>query len=499
MSVGSGGLLGRIAIHYKLVSPDQLAGAIREQGRLGNRKRLGELLLELGFVSREQLDWLLQAQDQLLAKQREQKQQEQQELQEEHAIATDGGRSIIQPQASDAPRTRAKPSVPPPVAEPMPPPVAPAPPVPAAPASSAAAAPGGDRTLDRILTQAVKLRASDVHLHAGSPIQMRVGGRLLPAKTPPLDAAETERLLFSILEPGQRTRLTEKLDLDFAYSIAGTGRFRGSAYRQQRGFDAVFRPIPPEPPTLDGLGLPSSLAKLITFHQGLVLVTGPAGCGKSSTMAALVNLINEERRDHIITVEDPIEYLHPAKRCVVNQRQVLRHTESFATALRAALREDPDVIAIGELRDLETVSLAITAAETGHLVLATLHTSNAIRTINRVLDVFPPKQQPQIRAMVSESLRAIVSQRLVTTTDGSRRVPALEILIVNPAVSNLIRDEKTFQIKSILQTGRAQGMCTIDDSLAELVRAGTVTREEARRHSEDARALGSKPPVAVGA
>ncbi|MEE9292769.1 MAG: ATPase, T2SS/T4P/T4SS family, partial [Acidobacteriota bacterium] len=213
----------------------------------------------------------------------------------------------------------------------------------------------------------------------------------------------------------------------------------------------------------------------------------PGGCGKSSTLASFVDIINEERKDHILTIEDPIEYLHPSKRCVVNQRQVVRHTESFARALRAALREDPDVIAIGELRDLETIALALTAAETGHLVLATLHTNNTIRTINRLVGVFPPNQQSQIRTMISESLRAIVSQRLVVTSDGKRRVPAIEVLVINKAVGNLIRENKTFQIRSTLQTGSAQGMCMLDGSLADLVKAGTISKEEALRNCEDPR------------
>jgi twitching motility protein PilT len=348
---------------------------------------------------------------------------------------------------------------------------------------------GSPAQLDQILTKAMQLHASDVHLHTGLPIQMRMSGRLLKSNGAPLEPAQSEALIMEILTESERAQFTAHNDLDFAYAIPGVGRFRGNVYRQRRGVDAILRPIPPEPPTLEQLGLPTSLARLTAFHQGLVLVTGPAGCGKSSTLAALINLINEERPDHIITVEDPVEFVHRSKSCVVNQRQVRKHTETFASALRAALREDPDVICIGELRDLETISLAITAAETGHLVLGTLHTNDAGRTINRILDAYPPDQQSQIRAMISESLRAIVSQKLVPTVDGSRRVPALEILLVNIAVSNLIREERVFQLRSVMQTGRNLGMCLFDDSLLELVKSGTISKETARRHCEDPKAF----------
>ena len=306
-------------------------------------------------------------------------------------------------------------------------------------------------------------------------------------------------MIREVLTPEQLGALDAHGQVDFAYTIPGIGRFRSNAYRQQRGLDAVFRAIPPEPPTLADLGLPDNLARFCNYHQGMVLVTGPAGCGKSSTLAALLRIINEDRHDHIITVEDPIEYIHRSKLCVVNQRQVGRHTGSFARALRAALREDPDVIALGELRDLETISLALTAAETGHLVIATLHTSNAIRTINRILGVFPPEQQDQIKTMVSESLRAVISQRLVTRADGQGRVPALEVLVCNKAVGNLIRDNKTFQIRSVLQTGATHGMCLLDASLADLVKKGVITAEEAARNAEDpAKFLAPKPQAPPG-
>ena len=292
--------------------------------------------------------------------------------------------------------------------------------------------------------------------------------------------------MLAALSAEQRAALDERGQLDFA--LPGPGRRPLPRQRLPRS-SAASTPcsahIPAEPPTLEDLGLPTTLAKFTNYHQGLVLVTGPANCGKSSTLAALVRILNEERRDHILTIEDPIEYVHESKRCVVNQRSVGPHTGSFARALRAALREDPDVIVIGELRDFETVSLALTAAETGHLVLGTLHTNGAVRTINRIVGVFPADQQEQVRSMVSESLRAVVSQRLVTTADGSGRVPALEILVVNKAIGNLIRENKTFQVQSQLQMGASQGMCMLDDSLNQLVKEKVVTKEEALRHAED--------------
>jgi twitching motility protein PilT len=454
-------LMGRIAVSAKLITQEQLLEALRAQDHLGANKRLGDILLELCFISQAQLDWLVRAQATVVQRQQQAETEELRQKQQEQQAQQESGEQ----QQSFTERGAATSATVPP-AEPS-------------------ALPQGERMLDRILTKAMHLRASDVHLHAGLPIQMRVGGRLLRANGAPLDPAQSESLIMEILTPEERAAFTAHNDLDFAYAIPSVGRFRGNVYRQRRGVDAVFRPIPLEPPTLEDLGLPSSLAKLTGYHQGLVLVTGPAGCGKSSTLAALINLINEDRPDHIITVEDPVEFVHRSKTCVVNQRQVRKHTGSFASALRAALREDPDVIAIGELRDLETISLAITAAETGHLVLGTLHTNDAARTINRILDAYPPDQQSQIRAMISESLRAIVSQKLVPTVDGSRRVPALEILLVNIAVSNLIREERVFQLRSVMQTGRNLGMRLFDDSLLELMRAGTISRETARKHCDD--------------
>jgi twitching motility protein PilT len=318
---------------------------------------------------------------------------------------------------------------------------------------------------------------------------MRVSGKMVPWEGASPDAQAAEAMLLSALDGATRSELQKLGQIDTCLSYDGLGRFRANVYKQQRGLDGVFRVISAKPPTLDGLGLPRAVAKLTTYHQGMVLVTGPTGCGKTSTLAALVDLINEERKEHVLTIEDPIEFLHAPKRAVINQRSVKKHTESFARALRAALREDPDVIVIGELRDLETISLALTAAETGHLVLATLHTENSMRTINRIVGAFPADQQEQVRTMLSESLRAVLSQRLLARADGNGRVAALETLIVTKAVSNLIRENKVFQIQSILQTGATHGMGLLDQSIKEHVKAGTVSKEEGLRHCSDPKLL----------
>lgn len=338
--------------------------------------------------------------------------------------------------------------------------------------------------LEEILAGGISNHASDVHLHAGGALKQRINGEFIVSEGT-VDSDAVERMVAAALTPEQREVLGRDGELDFCLELPGIGRFRANAYRQQRGLDAVFRTIPDKPPTLEDLGLPEELKKYTDFHQGMVLVTGPAGCGKSATLAALVNHINEQRSEHILTVEDPIEILHPSKNCLVNQRHAGHHTSSFARALRGALREDPDIIVIGELRDLETISLAMTAAETGHFVLATLHTANAVRTVNRMIGAFPSNEQDQVRAMLSESLRAVLSQRLVPTADGKSRVPALELLVINRAIGNLIRDEKTVQIRSSMQTGRSHGMYLLEQSLNDLVAAGTITREVALELAEE--------------
>ncbi len=327
--------------------------------------------------------------------------------------------------------------------------------------------------------------ASDVHLGVNAPPVWRLHGILQPIwpGAAKLTSDDTAALAEGFLTDAQKIQLNERGDADFAYANA-FGRFRASVVRQRLGIDLVFRIINTNVRTMDELGLPESLKLLTRYQNGLILVTGPVGSGKSTTLAALVEQVNIERREHIITFEDPIEYIFEPKGCHITQREVHTHTRSFGAAFRGALREDPDVIMVGEMRDLETISLAITAAETGHLVLGTLHTSNASRTLDRLLDVFPVDQQEQIRIMVSESLRGIVSQQLVPRADGKGRVLALETLTNTPAVANVIREAKTFMLPGIIQTGKKQGMQAMDDALATLAERGLITRDEAEARAE---------------
>jgi twitching motility protein PilT len=333
--------------------------------------------------------------------------------------------------------------------------------------------------------------ASDVHLGVNAPPLWRLHGILQPIwpDAAKLTSDETAALAEGFLTDAQRVRLNERGDADFAYANA-SGRFRSSVVRQRLGIDLVFRIINTKVRTMDELGLPESLKLLTRYQNGLILVTGSVGSGKSTTLAALVEQVNLERREHIITLEDPIEYIFEAKGCHITQREVHTHTRSFSAALRGALREDPDVIMVGEMRDLETISLAITAAETGHLVLGTLHTSNASRTLDRLLDVFPVDQQEQIRIMVSESLRGIISQQLVPRADGKGRVLALETLTNTPAVANVIREAKTYMLPGIIQTGKKQGMQLMDDALAALAKRGLINSEEAEARAEQKQAVG---------
>jgi twitching motility protein PilT len=339
--------------------------------------------------------------------------------------------------------------------------------------------------VDQYLQIAQESAASDIHLGVNAqPIWRRNG--ILEAiwlQADILTAADTEALAMGFLNDEQKAILHDRGDVDFAYATS-FGRFRASVVRQRIGIDLVFRIISTKLRSMDELGLPESLKLLTQYHNGLVLVTGSVGSGKSTTLAALVEEVNRNRHDHIITLEDPIEYIIESKGCHVTQREVHSHTRSFGAALRAALREDPDVIMVGEMRDLETIQLAITASETGHLVMGTLHTGNAARTLDRVLDVFPVDQREQIRIMVSESLRGIISQQLVPRVDGGGRALALEILTNTPAVGNLIREAKTYMLPGVMQTGKKQGMKLMDDSLMELYDAGLISQEEAYVRAE---------------
>src|SRR5229473_1576536 len=334
--------------------------------------------------------------------------------------------------------------------------------------------------VDEYLSIGQRAGASDIHLGVNAPPLWRLHGTLQPIwpDAPRFDSGQTLALAEGFLSNLHKTHLNERGDADFAYANK-FGRYRTSVVRQRLGVDLVFRIINTKVRTMEELGLPEHLKLLTRYQNGLILVTGSVGSGKSTTLAALVEQVNKERREHIITLEDPIEYILEPKGCHITQREVHTHTRSFAAALRGALREDPDVIMVGEMRDLETISLAITAAETGHLVFGTLHTSNASRTLDRLLDVFPPGQQEQIRIMVSESLRGVISQQLIPRSDGGGRVLALEILTNTPAVANVIREAKTFMLPGIIQTGKKQGMQLMDDALADLYGRGLISAEEA--------------------
>jgi twitching motility protein PilT len=330
-------------------------------------------------------------------------------------------------------------------------------------------------TMEELLQEATDKGASDLHLSAGEPPSMRVHGDLTRTEREKLDPAAVMTLVESIMNPEQKAWFKENLECDFATEVGGAGRYRVNVFQHNRGPGAVLRAIPTVIPTMEQLGLPPVFKEMCQKERGLILVTGPTGSGKSTTLAAMVREINETWDAHILTVEDPIEFVHQPIRCVVNQREVGPHTKSFTNALRSALREDPDVILVGEMRDLETISLAITAAETGHLVFGTLHTSSAPKTVDRIIDAFPGEQQSQIRSMLSESLEAIVAQSLLKKVGGGR-IAAQEILIGVPAVRNLIREAKLHQIPGMMQTGKAVGMCTLDMALTDLVKKNLIDK-----------------------
>ena len=354
--------------------------------------------------------------------------------------------------------------------------------------------------LDKVFKAGVNNRASDIHISPGEPFILRRFGNLIKLKSKPVTEDLSRRLILELLNEEQRKILEQDLQLDFSYEIEGLGRFRGSAMMHQNGMSAAFRIIPPEIPALESLGFPETVKKVLDHHQGLILVTGATGQGKTTTLASMVNYINENRAHHVLTVEDPVEFVHPLKKGVVNQRQIGSDTLSYANSLKAALREDPDVIMIGELRDLETISLAIAAAETGHLVLGTLSTTNAPKTVDRVIDSFPPGDQAQIRNTLSETLQAVVTQRLMPGINSDKMELAYEILVGTPPVASLIRDGKVYQIPNQMRTGKKLGMCLMDESLLELVRQERISVEDAVQVAENPAAIqqaaGSMPKKA---
>ncbi|MGH7447728.1 MAG: type IV pilus twitching motility protein PilT [Longimicrobiales bacterium] len=340
--------------------------------------------------------------------------------------------------------------------------------------------------IDQFLRLMVQQKGSDLHLTVGSPPVMRQHGELTRVKFRDLAPADLQALLYEIMSPSQKAEFDQSSDIDFAYEIADVARFRVNVFRQRKGMGCVMRTIPSTVLSADQLNLPEGVRRFCKLTKGLVLVTGPTGSGKSTTLAAMVDLINETKPDHILTIEDPIEFVHVNKKGLVNQREIGNHTKSFATALRAALREDPDVILVGEMRDLETISLGLTAAETGHLVFGTLHTSSAGKTVDRIINVFPTDEQEQVRAMLSESLRGVIAQQLLRKADGSGRVAALEIMVGTPAIGNMIREAKTHQITSMIQTGRKDGMQLMDQAILDYLMKKVITPEEAyaRAHSK---------------
>jgi len=343
------------------------------------------------------------------------------------------------------------------------------------------------QSIAALLTSTREAGASDLHISSGMPPIIRQRGEMVRANLPALSAEDARRILYEIMSAEQRDTFETHNEIDFGFEIPEVARFRANVFMQRRGPGAVFRVIPAKIRTLEELGCPPVLRDMAMKERGLVLVTGPTGSGKSTTLAAMIDFVNSSKQGHIITIEDPIEFVHESKKCLINQREVGTHTKDFAVALRSALREDPDCLLVGELRDLETTSLAITAAETGHLVFGTLHTNSAAKTVDRLIDVFPGDRQSQVRTMLSESLEGVIAQSLIPTADGKSRVAALEILTGIPALRNLIREDKTAQILSIMQVGTQHGMQTLDQALKDLVTSGRITREEALKRTTNPR------------
>ncbi|HKQ20314.1 MAG TPA: type IV pilus twitching motility protein PilT [Candidatus Eisenbacteria bacterium] len=353
--------------------------------------------------------------------------------------------------------------------------------------------------IQTLLKATVEAGASDLHISAGMPPMIRLRGEMVRSQAPAQSDEESRAMLYTLMNENQRKDFQARHEIDFAFEVPGLSRFRANIFEQRRGIGGVFRVIATKIRTLEELNTPAVLRNLAMLDRGLVLVTGPTGSGKSTTLAAMIDYVNANRAGHIITIEDPIEFVHESKKCLINQREVGAQTESFSAALRSALREDPDILLVGELRDLETTALAITAAETGHLVFGTLHTNSAAKTIDRLIDIFPADRQAQIRTMVSESLEGVIAQSLLATADGKGRVAALEILVGVPALRNLIREDKTTQIASVMQVGAQHGMQTLDQALKDLVISGKISRELAAERSTNPRLFDGVGPPQAGA
>lgn len=346
-----------------------------------------------------------------------------------------------------------------------------------------------DFKIQDILIQAKEKGASDVHLNIGIPPVYRLNGKLIKTQFPILSSEDVHDMICSLLSDKQKEEFKKDRQLDFAYEMKDVSRFRINIFRHRLGDAAAIRLIPTTIKTIEELGLPKIISSLAEKDKGIVLVTGPTGSGKSTTLAALIDIINNHRYEHIISIEDPIEYIHQHKNCVISQREIGEHTDSFASALRVALREDPDVILVGEMRDMETISMALRAAETGHLVFSTLHTNSAADTVERIINAFPAHQQAQVRMQVSGTIEAIISQTLIPTTDGQGRIAALELMLATPAIRNLIRDEKIYQIPSTIQISRKAGMQSLDQSLKDLLMEGKITQEDAVRKAFNKKAF----------
>lgn len=339
--------------------------------------------------------------------------------------------------------------------------------------------------IDQFLEEVVLKKGSDLHFVTGSKPMIRINGNLSPIRDDEIPLEEGKAILFEILSKVNRNRFDDDLDVDFAYQVPGVSRFRVAMFHQSRGVGAVFRVIPDQPIPIESLGLPMNVEKFAHLDRGLILITGATGSGKSTTMAALIDIINRKGKKHVVTIEDPIEFVHHNRGCLITQREVGLHTESFSDALKAALREDPDIILVGEMRDLETTQLTLSAAETGILVFATVHTNSAVKTIDRVVDVFPVDEQEHVRIMLSVSLKGVISQQLLPTADGKGRVPAVELMFCNAAISNVIREGKTHQLTSLIQGSKKEGMQTMDQALIEMVRNNKITPEMAMARSVD--------------